>query len=151
MFCYFVLPVWWIKMHIHTDRFSPVLNWHTCTHLTHLYAVTVIKIATTMTTMPPTTQAIITISSLSVQQYLLQITPRLLQLGFMRLCNIVTEENDTALFCIWLVRLLYKQSMDFYAQTPNSITLAGSKLVRSWFEADSELKFGLSSSLLAAN
>jgi len=30
---------------------------------------------------------------------------------------------------------------------PNSVTLAGSELVRSWFE----LKFGLSSSLLAAN
>ena len=34
---------------------------------------------------------------------------------------------------------------------PNSITLAGSELVRSRFGAGSELKFGLSSSLLAAN
>jgi len=41
---------------------------------------------------------------------------------------------------------------------PNSITLAGSELVRNWLGAGSklvrsgsELKFGLSSSLLAAN
>jgi len=34
---------------------------------------------------------------------------------------------------------------------PNSITLAGSKLVQSWSQTCSELKFGLSSSLLAAN
>jgi len=34
---------------------------------------------------------------------------------------------------------------------PNSITLSVSKLVRSWSQTYSELKFGLSASLLAAN
>jgi len=34
---------------------------------------------------------------------------------------------------------------------PNSITLSGSKLVQSWSQTCSELRFGLSSSLLAAN
>jgi len=34
---------------------------------------------------------------------------------------------------------------------PNSIMLSGSKLVRSWWQTSSELKFDLSSSFLAAN
>jgi len=41
--------------------------------------------------------------------------------------------------------------LDLKCLKPNSITLAGSKQIRSWSHTCSELKFGLSSSLLAAN
>jgi len=41
--------------------------------------------------------------------------------------------------------------LGFKVLIPNSITLSGHKQVRSWSQTCSELKFGLSSSLLAAN
>jgi len=48
------------------------------------------------------------------------------------------------------IRCVYEWHI-YRVKTPNSITLTGSKLVRSCSQTCSELKFGLSSSLLAAN
>ena len=83
------------------------------------------------------------------------------------LSNSIPEANQLLLLCI---SARYIQKADFGITVrrswayltkisqqskillrPNSITLSGSKLVRSWSQTCSELKFGLSSSLLAAN
>jgi len=63
--------------------------------------------------------------------------------------NIIFKIQSTLLWSTTYLVLKFHDNipLTFLQLKPNSITLAGSELVWSWFE----LKFGLSSSLLAAN